>query len=71
MLLKHRHLQLIKAHVRYLIEVKSGKGTATTSTKALAGGKANKLLYLKGNTKGGVDGNVETLPIYLLEQYHF
>jgi predicted AAA+ superfamily ATPase len=63
--------QTLKTHVRYLIEVKSGKGTATTSTKALAGGKANKLLYLKGNTKGGVDGNVETLPIYLLEQYHF
>lgn len=63
--------QTLKTHVRYLIEVKSGKGTASTSTKALAGGKANKLLYLKGNTKGGVDGNVETLPIYLLEQYHF
>jgi len=34
-------------------------------------GKANKLLYLKGDTKGGTVGNVQTLPIYLLEQYHF
>lgn len=63
--------QTLKTQVRYLIEVKSGKGTAATSTKALAQGKANKLLYLKGDTKGGADGNVETLPIYLLEQYHF
>ncbi|MBT9751731.1 hypothetical protein GPK80_06530, partial [Coprococcus comes] len=32
---------------------------------------AYKLLYLKGDTKGGTAGNVQTLPIYLLEQYHF
>jgi hypothetical protein len=31
----------------------------------------HKLLYLKGNTKGGVDGKTETLPIYFLEQYRF
>ena len=38
---------------------------------ALAQGKADKLLYLKGATKGGIDGKTETLPIYLLEQYKF
>ena len=61
----------LKTHIRYLIEVKAGKGTASTALKALEQGKANKLLYLKGDTKGGTVGNVQTLPIYLLEQYHF
>lgn len=34
-------------------------------------GKAQKLLYLKGDTRGGANGKVETLPIYLLERYQF
>lgn len=63
--------QSLKTHTRYLIEVKSGKGTAPTSLKALEQGKADRLLYLKGDTKGGTDGKIETLPIYLLEQYQF
>lgn len=63
--------QSLKTDTRYLIEVKTGKGTAATSKKALEQGKADRLLYLKGNTKGGAGGKVVTLPIYLLEQYHF
>lgn len=63
--------QSLKSHTRYLIEVKSGKGTAPTALKALVQGKADRLLYLKGDTKGGTDGKIETLPIYLLEQYQF
>ena len=60
-------------HVRKSMPVKEAmlKGTASTALKALEQGKANKLLYLKGDTKGGTVGNVQTLPIYLLEQYHF
>lgn len=34
-------------------------------------GKANYLMYLKGNTKGGVSENIITLPIYMLEKYRF
>lgn len=63
--------QSIQSSTRYLIEVKSGKGTAVTALKALEQGKAHKLLYLKGDTKGGVDGKIETLPIYMLERYKF
>ena len=63
--------QSLSSSTRYLIEVKAGKGTASTAQKALAQGKADKLLYLKGATKGGIDGKTETLPIYLLEQYKF
>lgn len=63
--------QSIQSSTRYLIEVKSGKGTAATALKALEHGKAQKLLYLKGDTKGGIDGKIETLPIYMLERYKF
>lgn len=63
--------QSLNTDTRYLIEVKSGKGTASTATKALQSGKGDKLLYLKGDTKGGIDKNVETIPIYMLEQYKF
>lgn len=63
--------QSLKTDLRYLIEVKAGKGTAATAMKALQSGKAGKLLYLKGDTKGGKDKNIETIPIYMLEQYRF
>lgn len=64
-------VQCLKNDLRYLVEVKAGKGTAVTATKALQSGKANKLLYLKGDTKGGIDKNIETVPIYMLESYEF
>lgn len=57
--------------LRYLIEVKAGKGTAVTAMKALQSGKVDRLLYLKGDTKGGKDKKIETVPIYMLEQYVF
>lgn len=63
--------QSLKSNTRYLVEVKAGKGTASTSTKALQSGKADKLLYLKGDTKGGVDKKILTLPIYMLEKFIF
>ncbi|MDO5422482.1 MAG: AAA family ATPase [Eubacteriales bacterium] len=64
-------VQSLQSSNRYLVEVKSGKGTAGTAQKALEQGKAQKLLYLKGDTKGGVDGKIETIPIYMLERYSF
>lgn len=63
--------QSLTSNLRYLIEVKVGKGTAATATKALQSGKADRLLYLKGDTKGGKDKKIETVPIYMLEQYVF
>ncbi len=64
-------VQGLASAVRYVLEVKAGKNTGNTARKALENGKANRLLYLKGNTKGGVDGKIETIPIYLLEKYRF
>lgn len=62
---------LDEGSVRYAVEVKSGKHAGNTPKKVLEHGKVDKLLYLKGNTKGGVDGKIETLPIYMLEQHKF
>jgi hypothetical protein len=64
-------VQSLDGSIRYAIEVKAGKNTGNTARKVLEAGKVHKLLYLKGNTKGGVDGKTETLPIYFLEQYRF
>lgn len=64
-------VQTIRGHRRYLVEVKSGKGRAATALKALEAGKADYLLYLKGNTKGGMEGKIFTLPLYMLEQFEF
>lgn len=64
-------VQGLNTGIKYMIEVKAGKGKASTAIKALQSGKADKLIYLKGNTKGGTDQNVITVPIYLLEQYKF
>ncbi len=64
-------VQTIRGHRRYLVEVKSGKGKAATALKALEAGKADYLLYLKGNTKGGREGKIFTLPLYMLERFEF
>lgn len=64
-------VQGIQNHIRYLVEVKSGKGNAPTSLRALKDHKADRLLYLKGNTKGGQDGDILTLPLYMLERFRF
>lgn len=57
--------------MKRLIEQVEWNHASTTAKKALEQGQVQKLLYLKGNTKGGVDGQQETLPIYLLEKYKF
>ena len=49
----------------YGIEVKTGKDAGKSVMKAYEKGKIDKILYLKGDTYGGVDGNKITIPIYL------
>ncbi|MCM1233560.1 MAG: AAA family ATPase [Ruminococcus flavefaciens] len=55
----------------YALEVKSGKQAAPTGLKALDDGKVDCLLLLKGNTKGGKNGNIFTIPIYLFSKFMF
>ncbi len=65
------YVQSIKERTRYAIEVKTGKQAGNTAKKALDAGKVDYLLYLKGNTHGGVEGNTITRPIYTMERFHF
>jgi predicted AAA+ superfamily ATPase len=65
------YVQSIKERTRYAVEVKTGKQAGNTAKKALDTGKVDYLLYLKGNTHGGVEGNTITRPIYTLERFHF
>ncbi|MDY3232634.1 MAG: AAA family ATPase [Clostridiaceae bacterium] len=65
------YVQSLKERTRYVVEVKSGKQSGNTAKKALCDGKADYLLYLKGNTHGGVEGKIITRPIYALERFHF
>lgn len=55
----------------YGIEVKSGKSQGKSVKKALQKGLINKILYLKGDTYGGIEGDIITVPIYLFERYEF
>jgi Predicted ATPase (AAA+ superfamily) len=55
----------------YVIEVKSGKGNNKIVRTLLDKQKVDYVLYAKGNTKGGVDGNILTIPIYGIEKFEF
>lgn len=55
----------------YAVEVKAGKNSAKTAAEALALGKADYLLLAKGNTHGGIAGNVYTVPVYGISKFHF
>ena len=65
------YVQSLKERKRYVVEVKSGRQSGNTAKKALEDGKADYLLYLKGNTHGGVEGKTITRPIYTLERFRF
>ena len=64
-------VQGLKSSRKYAIEVKTGKHIEKTKKKVLESGKADCLLYLKGDTLGGQEGKIETVPIYLLEKLNF
>lgn len=56
---------------KYGIEVKTGKEIGTSVKEAYKRNKIDKILYLKGNTYGGVEGDIITIPIYLFERFNF
>lgn len=55
----------------YLVEVKSGKNNNKTINHILESIKADYILYLKGNTHGGISGNTLTIPIYGISKFNF
>ena len=62
---------LVGSEKVYAVEVKSGKGQASSGQKALNDGKVDCLLLLKGNTMGGNADMVYTVPIYLFSKLRF
>ncbi len=60
-----------KSSLLYGIEVKAGKNTGGTITKALQDKKIDKALYCKGDTYGGIEGDKITIPIYLFGRFTF
>ena len=55
----------------YGIEVKTGKNSSKTSRDVLNNKKVDVLVYAKGNTHGGVEGNIYTIPIYGISKFEF
>ena len=55
----------------YAVEAKAGRQAAPTGQAALNDGKVDYLLLLKGSSKGGVAGNVITIPIFLFPGFRF
>ncbi|WP_297421509.1 AAA family ATPase [Clostridium sp.] len=53
----------------YGIEVKAGSNSGKSITRALNDGKINKAIYCKGDTYGGIDGKIVTVPIYLFPRF--
>lgn len=64
-------VQTIGENKKYAVEVKSGKNAGNSAKKALEQGKVDYLLYLKGNTKGGIHDKIITMPIFMIEEYRF
>ena len=55
---------------KVVIEVKSGSvRNSGGALKLLKQGKLHYLINLSGNTKGGKDGNIITIPIYLFDRF--
>lgn len=55
----------------YGIEVKAGRTVGRTSRLMLEDGKIQCLFLLKGNTYGGVEGKMKTVPVYLAGRIEF
>ena len=55
----------------YGIEVKAGRGAGKTSQELLRDHKVEAVYYLKGDTYGGREGRMLTVPIYLVDRVRF
>lgn len=57
--------------INYAVEVKSGKNQGKTASQMLQDGKVAYVYYLKGDTYGGCEGKIITVPIYLAGKIAF
>lgn len=65
------HVKTIGKQRTYIIEVKSGKKSSKTVAAVQKMNKAEYILFAKGNTHGGVNENVITIPIYGIGKFKF
>lgn len=65
------YVKTIKGHKSYAIEVKAGKKNSKTIQTVLERNKADFILFVKGNTRGGIADNVYTIPIYGIGKFLF
>ena len=65
------YVKTIKGHKCYAIEVKAGKKNSKTIQTVLERNKADFILFVKGNTRGGIADNVYTIPIYGIGKFLF
>ena len=65
------YVKTIKGHKSYAIEVKAGKKNSKTIQTILERNKADFILFVKGNTRGGIADNVYTIPIYGIGKFLF
>lgn len=55
----------------YGVEVKAGRAIGKTAKQLLADNKVDAVYFLKGDTYGGIEGRMMTVPIYLVGRVAF
>lgn len=55
----------------YGVEVKAGRAIGKTAKQLLSDNKVNAVYFLKGDTYGGIEGRMLTVPIYLMCRVEF
>lgn len=65
------YLKSLKTKRTYAIEVKAGKKNSKTVQDILEKGKADFVVFAKGNTQGGKKDNIYTIPIYGIGKFVF
>lgn len=61
----------IKNQKTYAIEVKAGKNSSKTIAAVQNKKKADYILFAKGDTHGGINENIITIPIYGISKFRF
>lgn len=64
-------VESIKTRKSFAIEVKAGKNSSKTIKMVLEKHKADYVIFAKGNTHGGMNGNIYTIPIYMFSKFDF
>lgn len=64
-------IRIMNYNGKFGVEVKKCNDQGKSALRALKEKKIDKLVYFKGDTFGGIDGDKITVPIYLAERFRF